>query len=104
MTAVDAEDVADHFDGQRDGEALHYVEGGLVFGSARTALDDLLDRGRRLLIRGGVNPLLTMRRIRVCWGGSAAAMVFAKETIWAMSTGMPAAGAAVARVPPASSP
>jgi hypothetical protein len=44
------------------------------------------------LMRGGVNPLPTMRRIRVCWGGSAAAIVLA-EAISAMSTGMPEASA-----------
>ena len=41
------------------------------------------------LIRGGVKPLLTILRIRVCWGGSAAAMVLA-DAISSISMGIPA--------------
>ena len=41
------------------------------------------------LIRGGVKPLLTILRIRVCCGGSAAAMVLA-DAISFISTGIPA--------------
>ena len=72
----DAEQLADHGERQREGEARDQVDDGVAAGCAgrRAGVDDRLDPGRSAAIRGRLNAAAASRRSRVWSGGSTLSM------------------------------